>query len=167
MVHVLGALLQLLLFILPAYMANSTPVIFGGGTPMDFGRNAWDGRRCLGDGKTWRGFIAGLAFGTLAGIAEASLLGDNSFILLGFLLSYGALVGDLMGSFLKRRMGMERGHPTFIIDQLPFLIFALVLAAPVRFPGWAESAFLAVLTYFLHVSTNLLANRLGLKRVPW
>jgi len=165
--YVIEALVQLLLFILPAYIANSTPVIFGGGTPMDFGKNAWDGRRCLGDGKTWRGFIAGIAFGTLTGIAEASLLQDDSFILLGFLLSYGALTGDLVGSFLKRRLGMERGQPTFIIDQLPFLVFALAMAYPVRFPGWAESAFLAVLTYFLHVSTNYLANKVGLKKVPW
>lgn len=42
---------QLLLFILPAYIANATPVLFGGGMPVDFRRKFIDGERLLGDGK--------------------------------------------------------------------------------------------------------------------
>ena len=160
-------LLWLLVFILPAYFANSSPVIFGGGTPMDFGKRAWDRRRCLGDGKTWRGFIAGTAIGTLVGIAEAGLLGSNEYIAYGFLLSFGALAGDAFGSFLKRRLGMDRGSPMFIMDQLPFLFFALFLASSAYLPSPEGIVLLALLTYALHVSTNFVANRLGLKRVPW
>lgn len=160
-------LLWLLIFILPAYFANSAPVIFGGGTPMDFGRKAWDKRRCLGDGKTWRGFIAGVAIGTLVGLAEAGLLQNNIYVLYGFMLSFGALAGDAFGSFMKRRLGMKRGSPTFAVDQLPFLFFALGVASPAYLPSLEGIAFLTLLTYLLHVSTNFAANRLGLKRVPW
>jgi len=163
----LEPLLQLLLFILPAYMANSTPVIFGGGTPMDFGGKAWDGKRCLGDGKTWRGFAAGMAFGTLTGICESSLFGNPSYTYLGFLLAFGALTGDTFGSFFKRRLGMDRGHPTFLVDQLPFFAVALAIASPIYLPSWEGIMVLAVATYFLHAGTNLAANRLGLKKVPW
>src|SRR2546422_10015344 len=46
-------------FLLPAYVANPMAVVFGGGTPMDFGRALRDGRRILGDGKTWRGVARG------------------------------------------------------------------------------------------------------------
>jgi len=35
-------------FFLPAYFANATPVVLGGGTPIDLGRNFLDGRRILG-----------------------------------------------------------------------------------------------------------------------
>ena len=158
---------MLLIFILPAYIANSTPVIFGGGTPMDFGRKAWDRKRCLGDGKTWRGFIAGIAMGTLAGAAIAGLLGNNFYVWLGFLLSFGALAGDAIGSFVKRRLSMTRGSPMFAIDQLPFFFFALAFASPLYLPSIEGIVFLALLSYLLHVVTNFAANRLGLKRVPW
>jgi len=153
-------LLQLLLFILPAYFANSAPVLFGGGAPMDFKAKAWDGRRVFGDGKTWRGFLAGIIAGTIVG----ALL--NAY-LLGVLLSLGTMLGDLFGSFLKRRLGLERGHPGFAIDQLPFLLFALAFASPIYLPSWEGILVLIILTYVLHVSTNFLANRLGLKKVPW
>lgn len=159
--------LQLLLFVLPAYFANSTPVLFGGGAPVDLGRNAWDGRRIFGDGKTWKGLLAGMVCGSLVGIAEALLLNDSRYYLLGFLLSLGAMAGDLFGSFLKRRMGLERGHPLFVVDQLPFLLFALAFASPVYLPSPEGILLLAVLTYLLHVATNFAANRLGLKKVPW
>jgi len=43
-------LLWLIIFILPAYFANSSPVILGGGAPIDLGRKAWDKKRIFGDG---------------------------------------------------------------------------------------------------------------------
>ena len=159
--------LWLILFILPAYFANSSPVIFGGGAPMDFGRKAWDGKRCLGDGKTWRGFVAGVGIGTLAGLSLSNIFGDPRFAILGFALSFGALSGDALGSFLKRRLGMKRGSPMFAMDQLPFLFVALAFGSMVYLPSLEGLAFLTLLTYLLHVSTNFLANRVGLKKVPW
>ena len=41
-----------ILFIIPAYVANSIPVVMGGGPPLDGGRMWKDGKRILGDGKT-------------------------------------------------------------------------------------------------------------------
>ncbi len=173
-------LLSLLLFILPAYIANATPVLFGGGMPMDFRRKFIDGQRVLGDGKTWKGLFAGLCFGSLTGLAEsllcssallpASLCIDLNFLLLGFVLSLGTMFGDLAGSFLKRRIGIKRGQPSLILDQLSFLLFALLLSlpyVPAGFLSLDSVVFLVVLTYLLHVATNILANRLGLKKVPW
>ena len=50
-------ILQALWLILPAYVANASAVLVGGGTPVDSGKNWKDGKRILGDGKTWRGFF--------------------------------------------------------------------------------------------------------------
>jgi CDP-2,3-bis-(O-geranylgeranyl)-sn-glycerol synthase len=169
---------QILLFILPAYIANSTPVIFGGGMPVDFKRKFADGRRIFGDGKTWGGLLAGFCFGSLTGLLEAQLCYSAfipsslcmNFTVLGFVLSFGAMFGDLAGSFVKRRMGMKRGHPSLILDQLSFLLFAILLSLPYMPEGLLvvdSVVFLVVLTYLLHVLSNIVANRLGLKKVPW
>ena len=55
---------------LSAWIANAIPVIGGGGRPIDGGRCFSDGQRILGDGKTIRGFVVGVCFGTLTGIAQ-------------------------------------------------------------------------------------------------
>ncbi|MBI5158591.1 CDP-2,3-bis-(O-geranylgeranyl)-sn-glycerol synthase [Candidatus Micrarchaeota archaeon] len=167
-------LLALLLFILPAYVANASPVLFGGGAPVDLKGKFCDRKRVFGDGKTWRGLIAGIACGSLVGVAETFFFSNNVFMLQGFLLSTGALAGDLLGSFIKRRSGIKRGQPSFLLDQLMFLFIALLFAAPVLASENAPFKLtptgllvLVVLTYFLHVSTNYFANKAGLKKVPW
>lgn len=170
-------LLQVLLFILPAYITNATPVLFGGGLPVDFGRKFTDRERILGDGKTWKGLLAGLCFGSITGLIEAELCYfailpclNLQFLPLGFVLSLGTMLGDLMGSFIKRRMKIKRGQPSVLLDQLSFLFFALLLSIPLVPTGFFaldSLVFLIVLTYLLHVLTNIFANRLGLKKVPW
>ncbi|MEJ2296709.1 MAG: CDP-archaeol synthase, partial [Candidatus Lokiarchaeota archaeon] len=48
-----------LLFIVPAYLSNAGMVIVGKGKPVDGGKICRDGRRLLGDHKTWNGLIKG------------------------------------------------------------------------------------------------------------
>lgn len=165
----------LLFFVLPAYVANAVPVLLGGGAPMDAGRNFADGRRVFGDGKTVRGFFAGVFGGVVAGGAL------SAYVLLPFfadqraqfaalaLMGIGTMVGDALGSFLKRRLGVEPGKP-FILDQLMFLVVALAFAYPfVSAQVYDPLAllFLFIATYVLHVGSNWMANRLGWKKVPW
>jgi CDP-2,3-bis-(O-geranylgeranyl)-sn-glycerol synthase len=171
-------IIRLVLFVLPAYFANSTPVLLGGGVKMDFGRNWPDGRRIFGDGKTVRGFFSGILAALLIGALQAlllpgtaySLYGDSqSYILAALLLGFGTMLGDLLGSFIKRRQGVAPGKPSLVMDQLLFLAGALALAYPVAsgILTLEGVAFLLILTYFVHISANVLANRMGLKKVPW
>ena len=172
-------MMQLVIFILPAYFANSVPVLLGGGAPIDGGKKWKDGQRLFGDGKTVRGFFAGVAAGVAVGAVEGLLLaggnwgiyqsGANTYVLAGLLLGCGAMAGDLLGSFIKRRQGLARGKPSLVMDQLLFLALALLFVYPLASGLLTLEAvlFLAVLTYFVHVGANVLANRLGLKKVPW
>ena len=96
------------MYIFPAYAANAIPVILGGGQSLDFGRTFKDGQPILGSHKTIRGFLAGLIVGTLVGIGEGFVLGKGGLIL-GFALSLGALTGDLLGAFVKRRLKLPPG----------------------------------------------------------
>jgi len=52
-----------LLFMVPAYISNASMVFTGGGNPIDGGRNFRDGRRILGDHKTWNGLKGPLFIG--------------------------------------------------------------------------------------------------------
>ncbi|AEH25463.1 CDP-2,3-bis-(O-geranylgeranyl)-sn-glycerol synthase [Pyrococcus yayanosii] len=165
-------ILDALWYILPAYLANSSPVIFGGGAPIDFGRNFVDGRRIFGDGKTWRGFFGGLTAGTLIGIIQYFLrpyyYGSLKLaIKLSFLLALGALVGDLIGSFIKRRLNMPRGYPAVGLDQWGFLITALIFAYPVKTIPTGQVLFLLAITPVIHWAANVFAYKMGWKDVPW
>ena len=175
MAQPLDPLLGLLLFLVPVYFANSSPVVLGGGAPLDLGRNLMDGKRIFGEGKTIRGFAGGVLCGTLAGglvaLAYQSPFfpGQQAQFAAAFVLSFGALAGDAMGSFIKRRMGVDSGKP-FLLDTVMFLIVALILVYPLAMPalyGLANLAFFFVLTIILHPLTNILANKAGLKKVPW
>ena len=175
----LQLVIRSVLFILPSYFANSVPVLLGGGMPLDLGKKLFDNRRIFGDGKTVRGFFAGIFAGTLVGAIEALLLpgtaydiypgSPSSYAIAGILLSAGTMFGDLAGSFIKRRQGLSPGKPSLLMDQLMFLFFALLFAYPLasQLLSLETVFFLAILTYFVHVAANVLANRLGLKSVPW
>ena len=160
---VVGALWAML----PAYVPNNVAVLAGGGRPIDGGRTLGD-RRLLGDGKTWRGTAAG----TLAGVALA--VGLNAFPLRAALgLALGAMLGDIGASLVKRRLGRQRGAAVPGLDQLDFVVGALVLAA-VLAPSWTLITFslprlavVVVATPLLHVTTNAGAYLLGLKSEPW
>jgi len=168
----LKVVLKCLWFILPAYIANATPVvishIIGGGTPIDRGKNFIDGKRILGDGKTIEGFIGGVLVGTLFGIIQALVINNYGIIVQALLLSLGAMVGDLFGSFIKRRLGLARGAPAPLLDQLDFLLgaIAFVLLGGITIPK-SYILTLIVITPLLHVGTNYLAYKAGLKKVPW
>ena len=168
----MNPLLEALWYILPAYFANASPVIFKGKTPMDFGKKFKDGRRILGDGKTWRGFFGGLLAGTLVAVIQYYLTpnfyGSLAMALkLGFALSLGALLGDLIGSFVKRRVGMERGYPAVGLDQWGFIITALILAYPIKTLSTGQVLFLLAVTPFIHWFANIFAYKMGWKSVPW
>ncbi len=180
-------------YIIPAYVANGLAVVTGGGQPIDLGRNFIDGKRIFGDGKTIRGFIGGVICGFLAGVIQLFVAPYlNGFIqqlitvyafnpvisvqaqliiytppLRAFLLSLGGLTGDLVGSFIKRRLNLERGKPAPFIDQLDFICFAILFGYFITPINIEYLIILIVLTPIIHLLANIAAYYLKLKNVPW
>lgn len=166
--EILDLIAWALWFILPAYVANATPVVLGGGKPIDSGKKFTDGRPIFGAGKTWRGFVSGIATGTMVGLVQGLITENLShYLLLGFLLALGALFGDLLGSFIKRRLGIKRGSATPGLDQLGFVVVALLLASLVALPSWEVILTILIITPPIHLATNFVGYKLGFKSRPY
>lgn len=204
-----------LLFIAPAYISNASMVITGGGKPIDGGRYFRDGRRILGDHKTWNGLKGPLYIGipisffifllfNILWMPISDIINDATaqgqyllynepkifqyyfiggefpinflvLIIRIVLASYGAVIGDLIGSFLKRRFDIKSGAPFWIVDQLDFALVALLF---VSIPGFISPklfllpdifiiTFLLILTPAVSIIANTVAYAVGLKNVPW
>ena len=155
-----------IIFILPAYVANGAPVLFGGGTPIDLNKNL-GGKPIFGKHKTIKGLVSGIAAGILIGFAESLFPAYGFMFLIGIFQSVGAHVGDLLGSFIKRQRGVKAGR-RFLLDPYLFLVFAILFSIPFgHLPDLLGVAFLLVLTGIMHPLTNLIAHALKLKEVPW
>ncbi len=160
-----------LYYIFPAYCANAAPVIFGGGRPIDGGRKFIDGKPILGSHKTIRGFVSGMIVGTLVGWAQEALAPQvgltRGSVVLGLLLSLGALTGDLLGSFIKRRLNLKPGEAFPISDQLSFVVVALLFSLPVKPPPISYVLIILILTPLIHMLSNIIAHLLHIKGRPW
>jgi CDP-2,3-bis-(O-geranylgeranyl)-sn-glycerol synthase len=159
-------------FIFPAYCANAAPVIFGGGKPMDLGKKFFDGKPLLGSHKTFRGFFGGIIVGTLVGLVQTLLYEHILFqyspqlqysILLGFMLSLGALTGDLAESFIKRRLKRSPGISLPVADQIDFILGAFLFSIPVSPPSLLAALIILLVTIPIHLLTNLGAALLNMK----
>lgn len=148
-------------FFLPAYLANAAPVIFGGGAPLDRGRVFGDGKPLFGSHKTLQGTISGILVGTVTGLVQGELTR-------GFLLACGAIGGDLINSFVKRRINLTPGAPFPVFDQLSFIVLAVALVSLVPPPpSWDMIIVILIATLPIHFLSNLFSFILKMKKKPW
>ena len=176
-------------YILPAYVANGFAVFakfFVSPHPIDGGRVLKDERFILGPGKSWEGFFIGFISGVCVGFLQVFTAPFLEALIVQYLIlplelvpivllsiplvimvALGALIGDLIGSFIKRRMNISRGRPAPLLDQLDFLIMAilfgwLIIPLPLIFV-----VFLLIVTPIIHLLANVIGYLLRLKKVPW
>ncbi|WP_292460775.1 CDP-2,3-bis-(O-geranylgeranyl)-sn-glycerol synthase [Methanothermococcus sp.] len=177
--NIIQLLYNSLVYILPAYIANASACIFGGGTPLDAGKHFIDGKRIIGNGVTYKGTFFGLLCGTIVAVLEGiiinlNIMGTAAFYFntfewayVGFLLSLGALFGDMFGSFIKRRIGLAQGRPAPILDQLGFVVFAILFAYLIAPISFEMVVMLIIITPIIHLFGNIVAYKLGFKKVWW
>lgn len=176
-------LAQTIYIALPAIAANTTPpsaaqlhVLESLNKPIDFGRT-FRGKRIFGDHKTFRGYVIGIpAAIIIAGIQYflftrveffRTLLpisfDDVNWVLYGFLMGLGTLVGDSVKSFFKRQIGKKPGESWFPWDQLDSVIGAVVFTSfVVRIP-WPVIVTIVFLGPVLHMLFDFIGYRTGLK----
>lgn len=119
--------LQVLLLVI---VANGAPLVAKAmlgeklAIPLDAGHIFSDGRRLFGSSKTVRGLIAGVGGAALC----APLLGFDWTI--GLLIGAAALAGDLVSSFIKRRMDLPPGSQILGLDHIPESLVPALIAMP-------------------------------------
>ena len=201
----LECMFVVLVIMVPAYLANTIAVLTGGKYPIDQGKRHSDGNRILGDGKTWSGLIGGTIGGIIVGWGVALMIfntelgkehivvnilyndptftnhwlwgnnGSYDKLLIFFLLSFGALFGDMVASFYKRRQNLQRGDKFAILDMYDFIFMSLLLCFIFQrdwllswiLDGWVPLFTILVLTPFLHRGVNIMGYKLGVKNEPW
>jgi CDP-diglyceride synthetase len=130
-------------------------------TPIDGGAVLPDGRRLFGESKTWRGVAGAL----LAAAAMAVLLGYSAGT--GLLAAIFAILGDLLSSFIKRRLGMKPSCMAPLLDQVPeSLLPALVLMRDFALDGMQVIALVAVFVV-VELLLSLVLYRLGVRNRPY
>ena len=125
-----------------------------------------DGERIFGNHKTIRGLLSGLVVGITVGIFESFLSADNVTII-ATLGSAGALLGDLGGAFIKRRMRIKPGQSLPGVDQLDFVLGAVLAVSLIYTPTLGTLLILFCVTPPIHLLANMGAYRLGLKSNYW
>ncbi|MBO3799751.1 MAG: CDP-2,3-bis-(O-geranylgeranyl)-sn-glycerol synthase [Candidatus Brockarchaeota archaeon] len=149
------------LFFIPAYFANAFALVFKGKKQIDLGKNFIDGKPVFGSGKTFRGFFLGMVTGFVAGVLTGTLP------LLSFLISLGALLGDLAGAFVKRRLSIRPGDPAPVLDQFDFMLGAAILSQSWMHLDPRSIIIVMALTPLVHLVSNTIAFLLSIKKVPW
>jgi CDP-diglyceride synthetase len=122
--------------------------------PLDGGRILADGRPLLGTSKTWRGLAAAILTTPLLSVT----LGLSWSI--GLVVAIGAMLGDLIASFIKRRMGRRPSEPVFLLDQIPEALIPVLALQGAMHLSLAQVATVVIAFTLVHVALTPVARRL-------
>lgn len=156
--------LELMLLLITA---NGVPIIaslvFGKrfDHPLDSGHNFVDGKPLFGSSKTIRGIILAVIFTGFSAV----ILGLSWEI--GLLFGIGAMSGDLLSSFIKRRLGFETSSMALGLDQIPESLFPLVLVSPFIGLHWWQILLLVILFIVVELGLSRVLYRLHIRKRPY
>lgn len=174
-------------FLLPAALANATPIFAARipflskwDTPMDGGRT-FRGKRIFGDHKTWRGLVTGMIVATIVLWVQQLIVMQTNWVdwftasvpyetlpvlLLGPVFAIGALGGDAIESFFKRAIGIKSGKPWFPFDQLDYIIGAVLVSLFFVILSPLQYVLIFVIWFVGHLLASFIGYLLGLKKEP-
>lgn len=167
-------IIQSLYFFLPAYFANMAPVLFKWIPFLDKPIH----QKLFGAHKTWRGIVVATITGTLlfalqkylysVGLRQYALIDYSDFSLwLGFCLGLGAILGDLVKSYYKRKDKIPPGERWIPFDQLDFVVGGIVGSFFMYVPNAEVVLILLVASFFLHIAATKIAYWIGLRKEKW
>ncbi|MFW9778663.1 MAG: CDP-2,3-bis-(O-geranylgeranyl)-sn-glycerol synthase [Candidatus Heimdallarchaeota archaeon] len=87
-------------------------------------------------------------------------------LMASFIMSFGGLAGDIIGSFIKRRSGIERGHTFIFLDQLGFLLMGTIFVYPLIPVPIEWFLVLVPITFITHIAANLFGYFTGIQDAP-
>jgi CDP-diglyceride synthetase len=154
-------------FLLLLTVANGTPVVvkklLGGflAYPLDGGRMFLDGRPLFGSSKTIRGIVA-----SIVTTATCALLIGVTFTI-GLAVAVSAMGGDLLSSFVKRRMGYTASSRALGIDQVPESLFPAVICKNLLDLSIADIVFVVAVFFLGEIVLSRILFRLHIRDQPY
>lgn len=170
--------------ILPFGIANMAPVLFRNilpslAKPVDGGIQCM-GKPIFGAHKTWRGIIFATVVGGLVYLIQLALYTFYQDIReitvidywtipawAGFVIGFGAIFGDLIKSFFKRRISVRPGEVWFPFDQIDFLLGGLLATSVFAPLAWQVWIIVLVGGIGLHMLANNIGYWIGIKETRW
>lgn len=129
--------------------------------PLDGGVRFLDGQPLLGSSKTLRGILAAV----LATAATALLLGLSWQI--GVTIAVCAMLGDLLSSFIKRRLRIAPAGHAPLLDQVPESLFPLLAVRAILELSWVSILAVVIAFLLLHRMLSPLLFRLHIRDRPY
>ena len=178
---IIGLLLVCFYFILPAYFANMAPVIVKRvnifNFPLDFDKKI-NNKPIFGKNKTFRGLVFGVLFAIIISFSQflfynnglfvgISIVDYSNWLLIGILLGFGAIFGDLIESFVKRRLDYGPGKSFIPFDQIDFVLGALIFISFIVDLTLNKIIIIIVLSFVLHIIVNHIAFYTGMRNEKW
>lgn len=178
-------ILSAIYFYLPGGFANIganlgkyIPIINKLTAPID---RAWTfrGKRLVGEHKKWSGLVFGVLLGIFVGIVKYIFLDpvlpglailNLTFInnlFLSFIMSAGALLGDLVKSFVKRQFKIPAHVPWIPFDEIDHTTIAMLLVKVFYNISWKLVFVTIVIIMVLHFISNVVGYFLHIKKVPY
>jgi CDP-2,3-bis-(O-geranylgeranyl)-sn-glycerol synthase len=160
---------ELVYLMLPAYCANMAPpfVKYWRGWNRPIAR-AW-----LGDHKTIVGFALGVLSGVLTALIQSRVdvvspgWPRHQWLTIGLVMGLGAICGDALKSFFKRRVGIAPGQRWIPFDQLDFAIGALIPLSFMIALSWTDMLVILAFTFVADIVVNHLSFWIGIRNTKW
>jgi CDP-2,3-bis-(O-geranylgeranyl)-sn-glycerol synthase len=177
-------IMQAIWLMLPGIIANMTPVLSKNSftflaVPIDFNKKL-NKNPILGKNKTWRGFILGMITAVLTAYLQSYLYqfqaiknislidyGALSMLSLGLLLGFGVLVGDMVESFVKRRLRMKPSQPFIPWDQIDSALGGLLTLSIIYIPPGKIIIASITLAFVISLLSTKVGYWLGLRKENW
>jgi len=168
-------IIKALYFFLPAYLANMAPVLIKLKSLKNNPIQKPISKKYFGKNKTWRGLIVGTLVGAITfyiqkllfsqGFTQLAIIDYTDFtIILGLLLGFGAIIGDLVESYYKRTLDIPAGKPLYFYDQIDFVIGAIIFSMLVYVIPAKVVLILLLISPLLHILFNYLGYLLKIRK---
>ena len=164
-------ILKIIWLFLPLAFANMAPVIF---SKVEFLNVSID-EKLFGENKTYRGFFFGIITGTIIAVIQQTLYLHTKTIstidysqiniyVFGITVSFFALLGDLIKSFIKRKLNIHPGKPFIPFDQIDWIIFGSIGIIIFQKVSLAFLLYSIVLLFLLHILVNIISYKLKIRK---
>lgn len=129
--------------------------------PLDCRYRFIDGKRLLGDSKTWRGVVASLLATMLC-----STMFQTGWVT-GMVVALSAMLGDSLSSFAKRRLGLAPSARAIGLDQVPESLLPFIVLHYRWQLTWSEVGLLTVFFVILDLLLSRILFRLNIRKRPY